>query len=99
MCGNFWSGLLNENYAHGGEILLQSSLSMAAAMIERPDIVNDPIARQMAGVEGALRAYRAVLRDRPEAHSAFLDALLLTQSHGQLRDFVSSAWPGCSRQQ
>lgn len=98
MCGNFWSGLLNENYSHGGEILVQSSLSMAAAVIERPDIVNDPIAQQMAGVEGVLRAYRAVLRVRPEAHSAFLDALVLTQSRGELRESVSSSWPACSHQ-
>jgi hypothetical protein len=99
ICANFWSGLLNENYAQGGEIVVQYTLSMAAAVIERADIVNDPIAQQMAGAEGALRAYRAVLRDRPEAHSAFLDALVLTQSRGQLRDSVSSAWPGCSHQQ
>lgn len=99
MCGNFWSGLLNENYAHGDAIVAQMGLSMAAAIIERPEIVSDPVAQQMAGAEGALRAYRAILRDRPGDHSAFLDALVLTQSRGRLRDSVSSAWPGCSRQQ
>lgn len=97
MCSTLWSGLMDENYPHGGEIIVQSTLSMAAAIIDRPDIAGDPIAQQMAGAEGALRAYRAVLRDRPEAHSPFLDALLLTQSRGHLRDFVSSAWPACSR--
>ena len=99
VCANLWSGLMDENYPHSGEILLQSSLSMAAAVIERPDMADDTIAQQMAGAEGALRAYRAVLRDRPEAHSPFLDALVLTQSRGQLRDSVSSAWPGCSQQE
>lgn len=99
MCATLWSGLMDENYAHRGEIVVQSSLSMAAALIERPDIADDPIAQQLAGLEGALRAYRAVLRDSREAHSPFLDALVLTQSRGQLRDFVSSALPGCSRQQ
>jgi hypothetical protein len=97
MCAELWSGLLHENYAHGGEILVQSSLSMAAAVIDRPDIAGDPIAQQIVGAEGALRAYRAVLRDRPEDHSPFLDALVLTQSRGQLRDFVSNALPRCSR--
>lgn len=99
VCATLWSGLLNENYTHGGEILIQSSLSMAAALIERPDMANDPIAQQVAGAEGALRAYRAVLRERPAAHSPFLDALVLTQSRGQLRDTVSSAWPGCAQPQ
>lgn len=98
MCADLWSGLLNENYPHGGEILVQSTLSMAAALIERPGIANDPIAQQMAGAEGALRAYGAVLRNRPQAHSASLDAMVLAQSRGQLRDSVSRAWPGCSQQ-
>jgi hypothetical protein len=99
VCANSLGGLLNEHYARGPEILVQYSLSMAAAVIERPDLAGDPIAQQLAGTEGALRAYRAVLRDRPEDHSPSLDALVLTQSRGQLRDFVSSAWPACSHQE
>ena len=99
ICANLWSGLLDEDYPHRGEILAQSSLSTAATIIERPDIAGDPIAEQIAGVEGALRAYRAALRDRPQASSRFLDALVRTQSRGELRQLVSSAWPACSRQE
>jgi hypothetical protein len=99
MCGSLWGGLLDEDYPHGAEILFQSTFSMAAALIERPDLAGDPIEQQMAGAEGALRAYREILRDRPEAHSPFLDALVLTQSRGQLRASVSSAWPNCSREE
>lgn len=98
ICANLWAGLLDENYAHSGEILLQSTFAMAAALIERPDMADDPIAQQMAGAEGALRAYRAILRDRPESRSRSLDAMVLTESRGQLRASVSSAWPSCSRE-
>ena len=98
VCANLWSGMMDENYAHGGAILIQYSLAMAVAVIERPDLANDPIALQLAGAEGALRAYRAVVRDGREAHSPSLDAMVLIQSRGQLRDTVSSAWPGCAQQ-
>lgn len=99
ICANLWSGLLEEDYSHGDVILLQSSFSMAAAMIERPDMANDPIAQQMAGAEGALEAYRSILRSTPRARSPFLDALIRTQSRGELRDFIGNAWQACSSQE
>lgn len=98
ICANLWSGLMEEDYPHGGEILIQSSLSMAAAMLERPDITADPIAQQYAGAEGALESYRSILRSRPRARSPFLDALVRTQSRGELREFIANAWPACSSQ-
>jgi hypothetical protein len=70
--------------------------SMAALVIEHPEKANDPSAKQLAGVEGALNAYRSILRDKPEAKSAALETLLQIQSRGGLPDFIRKAWIRCS---
>jgi hypothetical protein len=98
ICGDALGGLLGSQYRHGGEIVVQNMFSMAAFMIEHPEAVNDPVAQQMAGVEGALKAYRSILRVNPEATSPALDSLLQTQSRGALPDFVREAWTTCARQ-
>lgn len=85
------------DYAYEPEILLQYMFSMAVLSIEHPDRANDPDAQQLAGAEGALRAYRAILRDKPEAHSAGLDAMLAAQDRGDLPAFVRKASLHCSK--
>ncbi|MDB5694028.1 MAG: hypothetical protein JWO81_3091 [Alphaproteobacteria bacterium] len=88
-------GMVQSHYRYAGEILLQDMFSMAALVIEHPETANDPNAQQLAGVEGALNAYRSILRDKPEAKSSALDGLLQTQSRGELPDFIRKAWIRC----
>ena len=96
LCPDALGGMLPEDYPYSGEIVLQDAFSMAAFAIEHPESANDPNARQLAGVEGALTAYRSILRTKPKATLAALDALLQTQSRGELPDFVRKALIGCS---
>ncbi|HEX5184204.1 MAG TPA: hypothetical protein VFW19_13785 [Allosphingosinicella sp.] len=91
VCGDALGGLLRSNYVYGPEILVQDALSMGAFAIEHPEAANDPDATQLAGVEGALDAYRSILRDKPEARSPALDALLQARSRGALPDFIRKA--------
>ena len=96
VCATTMGGLLKSKYPYAGEIVLQNSFAMAAFVIEHPDKANDPEAQQLAGMEGALTAYRSILRDKPDARSPALDGLLKTQSRGELPGFVRKAWIRCS---
>jgi hypothetical protein len=96
LCADALGGMLPDDYPYAGEILLQDAFSMAAFAIEHPETANDPNARQLAGVEGALTAYRSILRDKPEARTPILENLVRTQSRGELPDFVRKMWIRCS---
>lgn len=98
VCADALAGVLESKYPHAGEIILQNMFSMAAFVIEHPETADDPNAQQLAGVEGALGAYRSILRDKPEAKSSALESLLNTQSRGELPGFVRKAWIRCSRE-
>jgi hypothetical protein len=97
ICTDALGGMYDADYPHTAEIILQDSFAMGAFAIEHPDKANDPEAQQLAGVEGALNAYRSILRDRPAAKSAFLDKLLQTQTQGGLPDHVRQALVVCSK--
>lgn len=87
-------------YKYDGEILMLYTLSMGAFAIEQPDKANDQIAQYVAGVTGALNAYNAILKEKPNVKSKALDDLLDKQAHGQLVEFVqAAATKGCDKQQ
>ena len=96
VCADIFGGMLKSKYPYTGEITVQNMFSMAALVIERPETANDPNAQQLAGVEGALNAYRSILADKPKARSPALENLLQTQSRGELPGFVRKAWTRCS---
>lgn len=98
VCATVLGDLVQSNYKYAGEIVLQNMFSMAAVVIERPETANDPNAQQLAGVEGALNAYRSILMDKPKARSSALETLLQAQSRGELPDFVRTAWTRCSEE-
>jgi hypothetical protein len=96
LCADALAGMLKSKYRYAGEIILQNSFSMAAFVIEHPEMANDPNAQQVAGMEGALAAYRSILRDHPEATSSALETLIKTQSRGELPAAMKKAWIRCS---
>jgi hypothetical protein len=96
ICAEPLPGVVESKYPYAGEILFQDMFSMGAFAIEHPEAANDPNAQQLAGVEGALNAYRSILRDKPDAKFPALETLLQTQSRGELPDFVRKALIRCS---
>jgi hypothetical protein len=86
---------VNEEYRYDSRIRGQFVLGMGAFLIEHPQKTADNGATFLAGVESALRAYRSILRTKPEAKSHGLDELLSKQDDGQLTDFVHDASKGC----
>ncbi|PYP82587.1 MAG: hypothetical protein DMG65_25975 [Candidatus Angelobacter sp. Gp1-AA117] len=85
-----------KTYKYSPQIVLQLTLSSGAFVIEHPDKADDKDAQYFAGVEGALKAYQAILKGAPNAKSTSLDTLLEKQASGQLADFVrEQAKTGC----
>ncbi len=88
-------GVSQKQYAHSAEIIAQYTLAMAAFIIENPGKENDQDAQQLAGVESALNAYRAMRTAQPDARSPALEKLLVLQGSGELPGFVHKAYLRC----
>ena len=58
--------------------------------MENPGKTTDWNAAFLAGVNGALRAYESILKQKPEAKYAFLDDLLQQRENGRLAGTVAS---------
>ena len=96
LCAEPLPRVATSKYRYRGEIVVQDAFSMGAFVLEHPEAARDPAATQLAGVEGALKAYRAILRQKPDARSPELDAVLQIQARGELPEFVRKAWISCS---
>jgi len=78
-----------DGYAFAGEIRDQVAVSGAAFALEHQGKARDDVAVYTAGVEGALRAYEALLRSRPDTRAAVLDDLAARRDRGELGDHVA----------
>src|SRR5215813_12852640 len=59
--------LVTEGYRYKGQLSVQFAFAMAAYLIQHPERAADKNAQYLAGVEGVLRAYKAILKSKPEA--------------------------------
>lgn len=87
--------LSDENYAYAAELTVQYILGMGAFIIENPAKASDIDAQQLAGVESALVAYRAIRQSQPDKQSPALEKLVAMQSSGELPKFVGEAYRQC----
>jgi hypothetical protein len=85
----------SEEYRYDSRIRGQFVLGMGAFLIEHQQKAADVSATYLAGVESALKAYKSILKTKPEAKSHALDDLIAKQDEGQLADFVRDAGKGC----
>ena len=91
LCGGLLGPLLESKKNYSVEIFGQMLPSAAAFIIANPDKANDGIAVCTAGVEGSLRAYESILKEKPKAKWPFLDDLLEKRSKGELSEYVRQA--------
>ncbi|HEX2330464.1 MAG TPA: hypothetical protein VHN74_17200 [Candidatus Angelobacter sp.] len=94
-CPDVLSGL-RPTYRYFPHLNGQYSFSMAAFMIEHPEKAKDRVAVNVAGVEGALRAYQAILKAQPRATSSGMEELARKQKAGTLVKFVTDASKDCT---
>jgi hypothetical protein len=95
VCAAFLRPLLGAKKNFSSEYLAQMLISDAAFGIRNPDQAGDQLARYTAGLEGVLKAYRAVLKSQPEARWPFLDDLIRKREAGTLGDFVRETMGQC----
>ncbi len=95
VCDNVIAAPLNQaNQNYSQQLKWQYVYSSAAFMIQHPEVKN-PVKIQTAGVEGALRAYRSILRIDPSVRFTFMEDLLMKRQRGALEVYVKDAISGC----
>jgi hypothetical protein len=76
----------NRNYSH--ELAMQVVYSSTAFIVEHPERQVDQQAVFQAGVDGALKAYQAILKAKPKARWYFLDSLIQMRDKGELQEYL-----------
>jgi hypothetical protein len=95
LCGSLLGPLLESKKNYSEELVMQMMFSEAAFVIRSPTMAADDLAAYTAGIEGALRAYEAILKSKPKARWPFLDDLLQKRDAGVLRNYVVEAQKAC----
>jgi hypothetical protein len=85
-----------QNYPYRSQIFYQFVFSMGTYLLENPAKAEDLKSQYVAGVEGALKAYQAILKEKPDAKSSGLDSLVESQSRGELPGLMVKAVIECS---
>ncbi|MEO8436541.1 MAG: hypothetical protein ABI596_16715 [Pyrinomonadaceae bacterium] len=88
LCSAYLGPVGGSKKNYSSEIVGQMMFSSAAFIIEHPEQANDRVAVNLAGVEGALKVYEAILKAKPKAQWEFLDSLIAKQAKGELNAYV-----------
>jgi hypothetical protein len=95
MCSSVMGDLGHSRYRYAPQLGAQFGFEMAVFIIEHPNQTNDLNAQYMAGLQGALRAYKNILKTQPMAVSAQMEALINLQDKGKLEDYVRERAKEC----
>jgi hypothetical protein len=95
ICVNMLASFANEKAPNHLVLLEQILFSTMAFMIERPEQVTDDEACYLAGVLGALKAYRRVLAAEPGSRSPFFDKLVKLQKRGAVEAYIRKESAAC----
>ena len=88
LCSDYLGPVFGAKRNYDTEIFGQTMFSSAAFIIEHPDQTNDRVAVNLAGLEGALKVYEAILKVKPKARWAYLDDLIAKREKGELQGYV-----------
>lgn len=97
ICPDLLPGLLESKKKYAGDLFLQSTFSTAKFIIEHMDQAKDDLSVNTAGVEGTLRAYAALQKQKPDVRFSMLDDLADKQKKGTLQDYMKAATGKCNR--
>lgn len=95
ICTALLADLRRAKYKYRSELGTQQLLASAAFLIEHHEQADDSLAQSTAGVEGVLKAYAAILKANPDAHSKLLDELQEKQGQGKLGEWVRETGKDC----
>jgi hypothetical protein len=95
ICTGLLRDLRRPRYRFLTELAGQLMLSSATFLIEHPEQAGDSLAEGVAGMQGVLKAYSAILKGDSSAHSKPLDDLQQQQSQGKLTEWVRETTADC----
>ena len=88
VCPPLLPQLLRSKRNYAQELAMQVVYSSAAFIVEHPEQQVDQQAVFQAGVDGALKAYQAILKAKPRARWYFLDSLIQMRDKGELKEYL-----------
>ena len=88
VCTNAILPAMDKKYKYGSELLTQYTIGMAAFKLSNPGAAKNEDAAQLAGVESLLRAYQAMVKEKPKAQWAGLDELVARKNNGELTKYL-----------
>jgi len=95
LCGDLLGPVVGSKYKYAAELTTQMLFSGGAFVILHRDSAPDEEAVYLAGVEGAVRCYEAILLKQPKRHHPFLDDLVKRRRDGTLAAYVHEAMAKC----
>ena len=89
VCADLLSKARDDKYPYASEITLHELLAAGVFAVEHRDTAKDDVAMYVAGVEGALRVYEALLKSKPSTKWPPLDELVALRDRGELVAYVA----------
>ena len=91
ICPSVLGATMDKKNKYSSELLAQYTFGMAAFKLSNPGQKDDENAAQMAGVESMLRAYEAMVAEKPKAKYKGMDELVAKRDNGELAAMVEAA--------
>lgn len=89
--GDLMQPLLEKKNKNSTELIGQYTIGMAAFKLENPDKKDDENSAQLAGIESALKAYEAIIAEKPKTRFPAMDDLIVKRDKGELKALVEAA--------
>lgn len=81
--------LLDKKNKNSSALIAQYTIGMAAFKLQNPQNTNEADA-QTAGIESAVKAYEAMIAEKPKTRHPAMDDLVAKRNSGDLRAFVAA---------
>ena len=78
----------NKKYKHNSALFGQYTIAMAAFKLANPGKAADENAVQQAGIDSALAAYEAIVKEKPKERDSFMDGLLAKRADPNFAKYV-----------
>jgi hypothetical protein len=88
VCGGTFGLFSDKKNKQGSVMTMAYTIGMAAYKLENP--TKDENAIQLAGLETALKAYEAAVKEKPKTKSDQVEALLVKRTNGELTTLVNA---------
>lgn len=96
ICTGVTEGLVKSKSTYHAQLLVHFILASAAYVIENPDHPDDTVMVNVGGLEGAIRAYRAMKElEGDSAKDKFMEKMLKVADEGKLKEHVVKGLEEC----